>query len=31
VTDACVDLPTTESMLAELAEASRARRRISVA
>src|SRR4051794_20018208 len=31
VTDACVDLPTTESMLAELADASRARRRIGVA
>jgi 3-deoxy-7-phosphoheptulonate synthase len=28
VTDACVDLPTTESMLAELAGASRARRRV---
>ncbi|CCG03988.1 3-deoxy-7-phosphoheptulonate synthase [Blastococcus saxobsidens] len=27
VTDACVDLPTTERMLAELAEASRIRRR----
>jgi 3-deoxy-7-phosphoheptulonate synthase len=27
VTDACVDLPTTEAMLAELAEAVRARRR----
>ena len=30
VTDACVDLPTTESMLAELAEATRARRRVGV-
>jgi 3-deoxy-7-phosphoheptulonate synthase len=28
VTDACVDLPTTERMLAELAEAARARRRL---
>ena len=26
VTDACVDLPTTEVLLAELAEAARARR-----
>ena len=30
VTDACVDLPTTESMLAELAEATRARRGVGV-
>jgi 3-deoxy-7-phosphoheptulonate synthase len=28
VTDACVDLPTTESLLAELAEATRARRSV---